>query len=66
MQEFADYIAEQCPDAIVAYNLDGGGSAQLYSRKNSDKKKGEVIFEGSGARPLYDVLYFASVEPEQK
>ncbi len=66
MQEFADYIAEQCPDAIVAYNLDGGGSAQLYSRKNSDKKKGEVIFEGSGARPLYDILYFASAEPEQK
>ncbi len=72
MQEFADFIAENVPDAIIAYNLDGGGSAQLYAPKKpaEDKKtgllvikQGQKIFEGDGARELGDILYFASAEP---
>jgi len=72
MQEFADFIAENVPDAIIAYNMDGGGSAQLYAPKmpSEDKKtglltirKGQKVFEGDGARELGDIVYFASALP---
>ena len=73
MQEFADIIAERVPEARIAYNLDGGGSAQMYAPMNPYKdgklrklKTGQKIFEGSGARPLGDILYFASAAPAQE
>lgn len=55
MAEFADFIAEQCPGAWLAYNLDGGGSANIAAH---NKK----IFSNSYLRDINDLIYFASAE----
>lgn len=55
MQEFADFVAEKCPDAIVAYNFDGGGSTNLIM-------KGKRICKTPGLREITDIIYFASAE----
>lgn len=56
LMEFADYIAEQCPDAIMAYNLDGGGSTNLvYTWLNS-----EDISVTS-----YDELYYELIHEDE-
>jgi exopolysaccharide biosynthesis protein len=55
MQDFADYVAEQCPDAIIAYNLDGGGSTNLIM-------KNKRICKTPGLREITDIIYFASAE----
>ena len=67
MQEFAGFVAEQCPNAIMAYNLDGGGSANLTGTKQFTR--GEKIWQehvrlnnNNDLRPITDILYFASAE----
>ena len=55
LQEFAEFVAEQCPDAIVAYNLDGGGSTNLVVN-------GKRVCKTPGNREITDILYFASAE----
>ena len=55
MQEFAEFVAEQCPGALLAYNLDGGGSAHIVAR-------GKNLFTNSYLRHITDILYFASAE----
>ena len=37
-QEFAEFIAEQCPDVQIAYNLDGGGSTRVICSEYSNLK----------------------------
>ena len=55
MAEFAEFVAEQCPGALMAYNLDGGGSAHIVAH-------GKNIFSNSYLRNITDILYFASAE----
>ncbi len=62
MQEFADYVAEKCPDAIVAYNLDGGGSTCLATRTSQKSAKVKMLCKIPGQRDICDILYFASAE----
>lgn len=61
-QEFAEYVAEKCPGAILAYNLDGGGSASLIAWKSEKAGKGDMICRNPGHRNITDILYFASAE----
>ena len=64
MQEFAEFVAEKCPDAILAYNLDGGGSANLTGTRQ--KRNGTLYHDrlnrNNDLRPITDILYFASAE----
>ena len=55
LQEFAELIAEKVPDAMIAYNFDGGGSTNLIL--NSKK-----ICKTPGLREITDIIYFASAE----
>ena len=55
MAEFAQIVAERVPDAILAYNLDGGGSAQIVAN-------GARIFHNKTMRHIPDIIYFASAE----
>ncbi len=55
LQQFAEFVAEQCPDALVAYNLDGGGSTNLII---NDKRACKT----PGRREITDIIYFASAE----
>lgn len=55
LEEFAAFIAEKCPDAIVAYNFDGGGSTNLILN-------GKKICKTPGLREITDIIYFASAE----
>ena len=55
LQEFADYVQSVCPDAICAYNLDGGGSTNVIVN-------GKRIHKTPGHREITDILYFASSE----
>ena len=57
LQEFADFIAWQFPDCLMAYNLDGGGSTNVMVN-------GEKIHKTPGARNISDILYFASADSE--
>lgn len=61
LQELAEYIAEQCPGAWLAYNLDGGGSANLVAHNKR-------IHKNSYLRNISDIIYFASAEslPEEE
>ena len=68
MQEFAEFVAEKVPDAILAYNLDGGGSANLTSTIRKTKRDGSTYLEhvrinrNNDIRDITDILYFASAE----
>ena len=55
LEEFAAFVAEQCPGAIVAYNFDGGGSTNLILN-------GKRICKTPGLREITDIIYFASAE----
>ena len=55
LDEFADLIVEKCPEAIVAYNFDGGGSTNLIM---NDKR----ICKTPGLREITDIIYFASAK----
>ena len=55
LQEFAQIVADKCPGAILAYNLDGGGSAQIVAH-------GRKLFTNSYMRHITDIIYFASAE----
>ena len=55
MEQFADFVAQQCPDAIIAYNLDGGGSTNLVMNNRR-------ICKTPGLREITDIIYFASAE----
>ena len=62
MIEFGEFVQEKCPDAIFAYNLDGGGSTSLVAWKSAKTGKGEMIIRTPGRRNITDILYFASAE----
>jgi len=55
LEQFADFVAEQVPNAKIAYNLDGGGSTNLIL--NAKK-----ICKTPGLREITDIVYFASAE----
>lgn len=59
MEEFANFVAEKCPDAILAYNLDGGGSANVAAHNERIHVQNKYI------RKVNDFIYFASAEPEK-
>ena len=76
LQQFAEYVAEQCPGALLAYNLDGGGSTNLVITKYNDayvegsknKKERDIVIskricKTPGHREIHDLIYFASAEP---
>ena len=52
----AEALAEVVPDAKIAFNMDGGGSAYVILM---DRK----INENDGARSICDILYFATLVP---
>ena len=62
MTEFAEFVAEKFPDAILAYNLDGGNSTCLVAWKSAKAGKCEMICKKGGHREITDILYFASAE----
>ena len=62
MAEFAEFVAEKCPDAIVAYNLSGGHSTSIIARKNAEAAEGERICLTPTPKKITDILYFASAE----
>lgn len=55
LQEFADYVKKAVPDAIIAYNLDGGGSTNVVVNNKR-------ICKTPGHREITDIIYFASAE----
>jgi len=55
LTEFADLIAEKVPDALIAYNFDGGGSTNLIMNNKR-------ICKTPGLREITDIIYFASAE----
>ena len=55
LEEFAELVAEKVPEAIIAYNFDGGGSTNLIM---NNKK----ICKTPGLREITDIIYFASAE----
>ena len=62
MTEFAEFVAEKFPDAILAYNLDGGNSTCLVAWKSAKAGKCEMLCKKVGHREITDILYFASAE----
>ena len=58
MADFAAYIQSLFPDAILAYNLDGGGSTNVIFNN-------ERIHRNPDARKICDILYFASAATEE-
>ena len=55
LQDFAQFVYEQVPDAITAYNLDGGGSTNLVVNNKR-------ACSTPGLREITDIIYFASAE----
>ena len=62
MTEFAEYVAEKFPDAILAYNLAGGHATSLIAWKNAGTARGERICFTPTPKLINDILYFASAE----
>ncbi len=62
MTEFAEYVAEKFPDAILAYNLAGGHATSLIAWKSAETAKGERICFTPTPKKIMDILYFASAE----
>ena len=62
MTEFAEYVAEKFPDAILAYNLAGGHATSLIAWKDAGTAKGERICFTPTPKLINDILYFASAE----
>ena len=62
MTEFAEFVAEKFPEAILAYNLDGGNSTSLVAWKSAKAGKCEMLCKKAGHREITDILYFASAE----
>ena len=54
LQEFAEFVDSVCPNAICAYNLDGGGSTNVIVN-------GKRIHKTPGHREITDILYFATL-----
>ncbi len=57
MGDFADAILSRCDNVRVAYNLDGGGSANLIFRN-------EKINSNRDLRNISDIIYFASIDED--
>ena len=55
LQELADFIPEILPECKVAYNLDGGKSIALLSRKRDKKRPISVVWGGAG---IVDIMAF--------
>jgi exopolysaccharide biosynthesis protein len=53
MADFGAFILEMLPETIVAYNLDGGGSAHVIFNGKAQHKTPD-------ARTICDIIYFAS------
>ena len=62
MTEFAEYVAEKFPDAILAYNLAGGHATSLIAWKSAESARGERICFTPTPKLINDILYFASAE----
>lgn len=62
MTEFAEYVAEKFPDAILAYNLAGGHATSLIAWKSAENARGERICFTPTPKQITDMLYFASAE----
>ena len=62
MTEFAEYVAEKFPDAILAYNLAGGHATSLIAWKSAGAETGERICFTPTPKLINDILYFASAE----
>ena len=62
MTEFAEYVAEKFPDAILAYNLAGGHATALIAWKSAETARGERICFTPTPKKINDLLYFASAE----
>lgn len=59
LAKFAEFIVENIPEAKIAYNLDGGGSAHVIFNN-------KVQHRTPDARNICDILYFASaVSPQE-
>ena len=58
IMEFASYVHELFPDAIMAYNLDGGGSTNAVVN-------GKRIHANPDRRNICDIIYFASAAGEE-
>ena len=52
-QELADFIVKKFPECKIAYNLDGGGTSELWL---GQKKVNKAI----GMREIPGMIYFAS------
>ena len=66
LQTFAEYIADLFPDAVLAYNLDGGNSTNvLFPRLGWGSRGQEIQFARihnfPESRQICDILYFASL-----
>jgi Exopolysaccharide biosynthesis protein related to N-acetylglucosamine-1-phosphodiester alpha-N-acetylglucosaminidase len=59
LARFGEFIAEQIPEARIAYNLDGGGSAHVIFNNKVQHKTPD-------ARNICDILYFASAVTPQE
>ena len=53
LEEFTDLILEKCPDAITAYNFDGGGSTNLMLN-------GKRVHKTLNSRSISGLIYFVS------
>lgn len=58
IMEFAAYVHEIFPDALLAYNLDGGGSTNAVVN-------GKRIHANPDRRNICDIIYFASAAGEE-
>lgn len=58
IMEFAAYVHEVFPDALMAYNLDGGGSTNAVVN-------GKRVHANPDRRNICDIIYFASAAGEE-
>ena len=56
MADFANFIVQTEPNVKLAYNLDGGGSCQIFFL-------GERANYNPDTRRICDMVYFASIQP---
>ena len=59
MDEFAEFIADTIPEAKIAYNLDGGGSAHMAFM-------GKLMNSNNQWRSISDIVYFATAVPPKE
>lgn len=68
LDEFIELVMMECPDAINAYNMDGGSACTLVFKNSKDNYSKINAPRNPKIRPLNDIIYFASAwqpAPEQ-